>query len=322
MNKVTKSVFAAACISIFILLSLPLSSRGASQSRTEGSPVSYKDSASGLRNFLQDMLLAAKRDDQPALSRLIKYTEIPNYETWFVTTFGSEPGESWVGPYGKNLDSNEQSLRELLIRLAQQDGAFLTRNVNGAPESGNGLEKGLVSALKPHVNIYYAEWNARGNSKELMTPIGYFMFVDANFRWDSTITVLNIRTLKNTDAATPLNDLTQSIERPPDSSDTGNEEPRHPGKDGIGYPKCLYCPSPEYSKEAKKAKLQGTVVLQAVIESDGHANNIEIKQSVSPDLDEIAIATVRKWRFQPALNQHGEPVSVIIPLELSFHLAN
>src|SRR6185295_19400655 len=38
-----------------------------------------------------------------------------------------------------------------------------------------------------------------------------------------------------------------------------------PGTGGVGYPSCIYCPEPQYSEDARKAKYQGTVVLQAVI---------------------------------------------------------
>src|SRR5205807_1601571 len=47
-----------------------------------------------------------------------------------------------------------------------------------------------------------------------------------------------------------------------------------PGTGGVGYPECAYCPSPIYSDEARKAKYQGVVVLQAVITPDGRAINI------------------------------------------------
>ena len=41
------------------------------------------------------------------------------------------------------------------------------------------------------------------------------------------------------------------------------------GVNGVGVPVCLYCPIPQYSDEARKAKYQGTVVLQVTITTDG-----------------------------------------------------
>ena len=49
----------------------------------------------------------------------------------------------------------------------------------------------------------------------------------------------------------------------------------HPGTGGVGYPSCVYCPDPKYSEEARKAKYQGTVVLQAVITPDGRATKFK-----------------------------------------------
>ena len=44
-----------------------------------------------------------------------------------------------------------------------------------------------------------------------------------------------------------------------------------PGTGGVGYPSCLYCPTPEYSEDARKAKYQGVVLLQLVVTADGRA---------------------------------------------------
>ena len=51
------------------------------------------------------------------------------------------------------------------------------------------------------------------------------------------------------------------------------------GKGSIGYPTCMYCPEPQYSEEARKAKYQGTVVLQVVITADGRADKITVVKS-------------------------------------------
>ena len=61
-----------------------------------------------------------------------------------------------------------------------------------------------------------------------------------------------------------------------------------PGTGGVGYPSCLYCPEPQYSEDARKAKYQGTVVLQAVITPDGRATNIEVVKGPGLGLEEKA----------------------------------
>lgn len=93
-----------------------------------------------------------------------------------------------------------------------------------------------------------------------------------------------------------------------------------PGTGGVGYPSCVYCPTPEYSEDARKAKYQGTVVLQVVIEPDGHASNITVVKGPGLGLEEKAVEAVKTWRFKPALGPNGTPVATITPIEVNFRL--
>jgi protein TonB len=93
-----------------------------------------------------------------------------------------------------------------------------------------------------------------------------------------------------------------------------------PGTGGVGYPSCLYCPEPQYSEDARKAKFQGIVVLQVIIQPDGHATNIQVVKGAGLGLDEKAIEAVRTWRFKPAVGPNGTPVATITPIEVNFRL--
>ena len=92
------------------------------------------------------------------------------------------------------------------------------------------------------------------------------------------------------------------------------------GTGGYGTPACLYCPKPEFSEEAMKAKYQGTVVLMAVITADGRAINITVAKGLGLGLDEKAVEAVRTWRFTPARGPDGRPSSVSVPIEVVFRL--
>ncbi len=93
-----------------------------------------------------------------------------------------------------------------------------------------------------------------------------------------------------------------------------------PGRGGVGYPTCDYCPDPKYSEEARKAKYQGTVLLEAIITPEGRATNIRVIKGVGLGLDEKAIEAVRGWIFKPALGPNGRPVAVRVPIEVTFRL--
>lgn len=88
---------------------------------------------------------------------------------------------------------------------------------------------------------------------------------------------------------------------------------------GITPPKGTHMPQPKYSKEARKAKYQGTCLLWLIVGTDGRPHNIKVARSLGMGLDENAIEAVQKWRFQPA-TKDGQPVAVQINVEVSFRL--
>jgi TonB family protein len=74
-------------------------------------------------------------------------------------------------------------------------------------------------------------------------------------------------------------------------------------------PVLTHQPDPKYTKQAQKAKCEGTVVLGTVVGTDGVAHDIHIKQSLGYGLDEEAVKAVRKWRFKPA-ESAGQPTAL------------
>jgi len=93
-----------------------------------------------------------------------------------------------------------------------------------------------------------------------------------------------------------------------------------PGIGGVGEPHCIFCPDPRYSEEARKAKYQGTVLLELIVTPDGKAANLRVIKGLGLGLDEKAMETVREWVFKPALGPGGKPVAVLIRVEVVFRL--
>ncbi len=96
--------------------------------------------------------------------------------------------------------------------------------------------------------------------------------------------------------------------------------PFRAGTGGVGEPACAYCPNPEFSEEARKAKYQGSVLLRLIVDADGRPTNISVLKSPGLGLDEKAIEKVRTWRFKPALGPNGKPVPVWVTVEVTFRL--
>jgi TonB family protein len=88
---------------------------------------------------------------------------------------------------------------------------------------------------------------------------------------------------------------------------------------GVTAPVALSKPEPEYSEEARKAKHQGEVRLQVIVDEKGMPQQITIRKSLGLGLDEKAIEAVQKWRFKPGMKD-GKPVAVQVLIDVSFHL--
>jgi TonB family protein len=94
------------------------------------------------------------------------------------------------------------------------------------------------------------------------------------------------------------------------------------GKDpGVTLPKVISEVKPQYTPEAMQARIEGTVMMTAVVRTDGTPGDIEITTSLDTEygLDKQAVAALSKWRFEPGLKD-GKPVPVRVTIEMRFWL--
>ncbi len=88
---------------------------------------------------------------------------------------------------------------------------------------------------------------------------------------------------------------------------------------GVSAPALTLKVEPEYSEEARKAKFQGTVVLEIVVDEHGMPRNIRVLRPLGLGLDEKAIEAVQKWRFRAGMKD-GKPVATQAQVEVNFRL--
>jgi len=90
---------------------------------------------------------------------------------------------------------------------------------------------------------------------------------------------------------------------------------------GITLPTVLREVKPAYTADAMRAKVQGSVWLECIVMPDGSVGDVKVTRSLDPifGLDQEAIKAAKLWRFRPGMRQ-GEPVPVIITIELTFTL--
>lgn len=88
---------------------------------------------------------------------------------------------------------------------------------------------------------------------------------------------------------------------------------------GISEPKPLDTPDPEYTEEARRAKIQGTCILWLIIDAEGHPRDIRVVHGLGYGLDAKALESVKQWRFEPA-RKDGQLVNVQVSVEVGFRL--
>lgn len=94
--------------------------------------------------------------------------------------------------------------------------------------------------------------------------------------------------------------------------------PYRPGS-GVLPPRLLREVKANYTEEARRANLEGEVVLEIVVRRDGSVSDVRLLNGLGAGLNERAIAAVRQWRFAPA-TRLGQAVDVIVEVAVEFKL--
>jgi protein TonB len=76
---------------------------------------------------------------------------------------------------------------------------------------------------------------------------------------------------------------------------------------------------PEYPELAVRAKVQGVVILEAVVDRQGRVEDVRVLRSIAL-LDKAAIAAVRQWRYSPLL-LNGTPERFVLTVTVRFSLS-
>lgn len=87
----------------------------------------------------------------------------------------------------------------------------------------------------------------------------------------------------------------------------------------ITEPRKISGPNPLYPEAARRARIQGVVVLECVIGKNGEVDSVKVLRGLPLGLTEAAVDAVNKWRFEPS-TLNGKPVEVLYILTVRFNL--
>jgi TonB family protein len=98
------------------------------------------------------------------------------------------------------------------------------------------------------------------------------------------------------------------------------EPPKGPVRVGgkISEPRKTRNVPPQYPEMAKRARVQGTVILEATISPQGRVTDVKVLRGI-PMLDNAAMSAVREWTYTPTM-LNGVPVPVIMSVTVNFRL--
>jgi TonB family protein len=89
--------------------------------------------------------------------------------------------------------------------------------------------------------------------------------------------------------------------------------------EGVKPPSKIYTPAPHYTEMARKARLQGVVIAEAVVDSHGCIADEKVLKGLPMGLNEAALAAMQGWVFEPA-TRNGKPIDVFYTLTINFEI--
>jgi TonB family protein len=92
---------------------------------------------------------------------------------------------------------------------------------------------------------------------------------------------------------------------------------------GVTLPRVVREVKPEYTAEAMREKIQGSVLIEATVTTEGGVIDAKVVRSLDAKygLDDEALKAARQWRFVPGMKD-GKPVNVLVTIQLAFTLGN
>jgi TonB family protein len=155
--------------------------------------------------------------------------------------------------------------------------------------------------------------------------------IDAVKQWEFARTMLNgvpVRVVMSVrvDFTKDGVQVTMSGEPTPETKPaTVSDDPAGPAASGqplrvggnIPEPIKIRNVSPVYPPEAQQARLQGSVIIEAVIDAEGNVADTKVLHAVEPSLGAAALDAVRQWKYKPTL-LNGVPVPIIMIVTVKF----
>jgi len=256
-----------------------------SPSAAAASPIpSYPDSPAGLEKLITDMLKMQKGGDSKDLAVYVQSLILPNPAAWFTAAFGDKLGKEMADAYDRTRLNLPLSFPDTLGQIQSKHltkvrAALFTDSCD--QEASNAEYSVLISRTKEQP-LYHVRLSSNTQSGIL----GFFAYVNDAFRYLGSF----------------------QIPAPPILRVGGN----------VMTAKAVNTPSPPYPEYAREQHVSGTVVLHAVVGTDGRVCSLQVV-SGPPELVGASLNAVRQWRYKPT-TLNGQPVAIDTTISVVFAL--
>ncbi len=87
----------------------------------------------------------------------------------------------------------------------------------------------------------------------------------------------------------------------------------------VRKPEKIHAPQPNYTEVARRARIQGSVIAEAIVDRNGDVVSVKILKGLPMGLSEETLKVMKQWKFHPA-TLRGKPVDVYFNLTVHFKL--
>lgn len=261
----------------------------------------YPDSPNGLEKLMKDLLKLQKKGNTQALLPYVQSLVLPDAATWFQSVFGEQIGSSLAGSYERTGMELPLSFPDTLADLLRQKvgDPYAVEFSDSCNPRATPREYPILILRQNSQHLYDIRF-FKGSS---FLTLAYFAYVGGGFRYLGNFEV---------SGAWPIGT------QPTGPKGNGTAPTRVRLGGNVMAARIIYEPKPEYPAEARQARLQGTVLIHAVIGKDGSLEDLQLLQGQCW-LAQAAIKSVRQWRYTPYL-LNGQPVEVDTTIQAIFNM--
>lgn len=218
------------------------------------------------------------------------------------------------------VEAKEQGIQGAVVlhAIIDKDGTVKELAVvSGPPE----LQASAIDAVKQWV---YKPFLLNGNPVEVNTTITVNYSLDNSSAppppGDNTnLVVLNSESRPAFHVGNPAGQRFYISSNQTASQTAGPDAEVYNVGGSVRPPVLAYSVNPEYTPEARAAKLSGKVIVSMIVDSNGQPHSVQVDRGLGNELDQKAVEAVQQYRFKPA-TRNGEPVPVRLKAEVDFQL--